>query len=216
MDMHAFENRVCPPTDKELFQGCSVIWSYMELFGYDRLSKAIFVDQAPLQNTTPDWKTGSKGCYDGPSLARLQAALHADMGAFAKGTMLLVLQLPLDLTPGSTRESAVQHFNDFPVHGLYKMLYLHFAPWISLDPDHVMDVNISAQVTPRTPAVGGRSSVCWGCHSRKTDSKHEEIWTCSLTGTCTCVLVSERIEQGTASMCLHNVHSHAQHCCTFH
>lgn len=96
MCMQPFEVRMFPPTEKELWQGCSVIWSYMELFGYERLSKAIFVDQAPLQNTTSDWKTGSKGCYDGPSLARLQAALHADMDAFAKGALRLALKPPLD------------------------------------------------------------------------------------------------------------------------
>lgn len=29
--------------------GAAVIWSYVELFGGDRLGKAVFVDQAPLQ-----------------------------------------------------------------------------------------------------------------------------------------------------------------------
>ena len=29
--------------------GCAVIWSYIELFGEERLSQAVFVDQAPLQ-----------------------------------------------------------------------------------------------------------------------------------------------------------------------
>lgn len=71
-------------------QGCSVIWSYMELFGSEHLAKAVFVDQAPLQNTTADWTTGSKGCFDGPSLAGLQATLHADMRGFAQGAPLAV------------------------------------------------------------------------------------------------------------------------------
>jgi pimeloyl-ACP methyl ester carboxylesterase len=29
--------------------GAAVIWSYVELFGVERLGKAVFVDQAPLQ-----------------------------------------------------------------------------------------------------------------------------------------------------------------------
>ena len=49
------------------------------------LRNAIFVDQAPLQNRAPDWIIGSRGCYDAASLAALQAALHADMSAFADG-----------------------------------------------------------------------------------------------------------------------------------
>lgn len=29
--------------------GVAVIWSYIELFGEDRLAQAVFVDQVPLQ-----------------------------------------------------------------------------------------------------------------------------------------------------------------------
>ncbi len=29
--------------------GASTIWSYIELFGDDRIARAVFVDQAPLQ-----------------------------------------------------------------------------------------------------------------------------------------------------------------------
>lgn len=62
-----------------------MIWSYIELFGEERLQRAVFMDQAPLQNTAADWQYGSKGCYDTVSLRKLQAALHTDMTAFAKG-----------------------------------------------------------------------------------------------------------------------------------
>lgn len=65
-----------------------MIWSYLELFGDAGLKSAVFVDQAPLQNKTDDWAIGSKGCYDAESLAALQAALHADMAAFADGARL--------------------------------------------------------------------------------------------------------------------------------
>lgn len=66
-----------------------MIWSYIELFGEERLRRAVFVDQAPLQNTSPDWQCGSKGCYDTSSLKKLQEALHTDMSAFAKGVTQL-------------------------------------------------------------------------------------------------------------------------------
>ena len=65
--------------------GASIIWSYFELFGNDgRIGKAVFVDQAPLQNTAPDWKGGSTGCYDIASLTRLQCRLMEDFKGFAK------------------------------------------------------------------------------------------------------------------------------------
>ena len=70
-------------------QGCAVIWCYAELFGTRNVSKAIFVDQAPLQNRAPDWEHASKGIFDGPSLARIQSALHSDMTAFAAGAYKL-------------------------------------------------------------------------------------------------------------------------------
>ena len=69
--------------------GSSVIWAYIELFGHDRLSKGVFVDQAPLQNSKPDWNIGSKGCHDAASLAQLQAALR-DMADFADGAFLSI------------------------------------------------------------------------------------------------------------------------------
>ena len=42
-----------------------------------RIHRVVYVDQAPLQNRTPDWLLGSKGCYDGDTLAGLQAAVRA-------------------------------------------------------------------------------------------------------------------------------------------
>ncbi|KAJ1480155.1 Alpha/Beta hydrolase protein [Baffinella frigidus] len=48
--------------------GVAVILSYLELFGFARVSKLIFVDQAPLQNRVEGWTIGSKGCYDEASL----------------------------------------------------------------------------------------------------------------------------------------------------
>eukprot|EP00884_Botryococcus_braunii_P019260 jgi/Botrbrau1/6017/Bobra.0042s0003.1 len=67
--------------------GAAVIWSYVELYGVDRLGKAVFVDQAPLQNNAEDWRAGSRGCYDSASLARLQMRLRLDFPAFATATV---------------------------------------------------------------------------------------------------------------------------------
>jgi hypothetical protein len=48
-------------------------------------AKAVFVDQAPLQNRAPGWSLGSKGCFDEGSLQRLTVTLLNDMGAIADG-----------------------------------------------------------------------------------------------------------------------------------
>lgn len=76
--------------------GASTIWSYIELFGNLRLAKAVFVDQAPLQNLAEDWNLGSKGCYDAASLARLQSILKYDFKAVADGNTQSCLSQPLE------------------------------------------------------------------------------------------------------------------------
>jgi hypothetical protein len=78
-----------------------VIWSYCELFGIRRLSKLVFVDQAPLQNRAEDWSCGSKGCYDIASLAQLQSALRQDMAAFAQGEQLCALRFGCIAAPAA-------------------------------------------------------------------------------------------------------------------
>jgi non-heme chloroperoxidase len=78
--------------------GASVLWAWHERFG--RLSTKqehafVFVDQAPLQNRATDWALGSKGCCDDETLAALQAALVADMGAFADANAACCLSQPI-------------------------------------------------------------------------------------------------------------------------
>ena len=38
--------------------GCAVIWSYLELFGSERLSRLVLVDQMPRALREPDWSDG--------------------------------------------------------------------------------------------------------------------------------------------------------------
>lgn len=75
--------------------GCAIIWSLIELFGEARLKQAVFVDQAPLQNITPDWKWGSTGCYDLVTLTRLQCKLQTDFKGFAADNGKFCASLPL-------------------------------------------------------------------------------------------------------------------------
>lgn len=62
--------------------GAPVIWSYLELFGRDRVRDIVVVQQSPRQYYTPDWKLGHQSCYDAESLAMLQAQLTADPDGF--------------------------------------------------------------------------------------------------------------------------------------
>ena len=51
--------------------------------------------QAPLQNRAPGWTLGSKGCYDAPTLASLQAAVRGDIADFAAGNAAACLAQPI-------------------------------------------------------------------------------------------------------------------------
>ena len=103
--------------------GAAVLWSHYELFAggkaasrsgegvgeaakmttakpLPRIHRVVYVDQAPLQNRTPDWSLGSKGCYDAETLAGLQAAVRRAAGpsepnAFARGNAEACLSMPI-------------------------------------------------------------------------------------------------------------------------
>jgi pimeloyl-ACP methyl ester carboxylesterase len=67
--------------------GVAVLWSYYELFGDDRISKLVCVDQSPAQYTGPDWQWGQNGCYDVEMYLRLCAGLTYEEQANAEGTV---------------------------------------------------------------------------------------------------------------------------------
>jgi non-heme chloroperoxidase len=43
--------------------GCSIIWSYLDLFGSDEIDALILVDQAPTQLIQPEWSEAEALCY---------------------------------------------------------------------------------------------------------------------------------------------------------
>ena len=71
--------------------GCSILWSYSELFGSSVFSHMVFVDQAPLQNYTVDGLWGpehaNRGCNSAASLAHLQATLALSPETAYRGTV---------------------------------------------------------------------------------------------------------------------------------
>ncbi|DBA80338.1 TPA: hypothetical protein ACH3X2_007283 [Trebouxia sp. C0005] len=112
--------------------GASTIWSYIELFGEDRIARAVFVDQAPLQNLAEDWNLGSTGCYDAVSLARLQTTLKYDFRAVALGNNDACLNQPV---PQKTTEHLISETLKADASALGKLMADHTqADWRSVLP----------------------------------------------------------------------------------
>jgi len=88
--------------------GCAIIWLHHQLFpDQDRVVRAVFVDQAPLQAKRPDWNYGSKGLPDDFFLYGLQKGLREDMAAFARGNAdcCLTKTIPEDVSALLTSET---------------------------------------------------------------------------------------------------------------
>lgn len=112
--------------------GASTIWSYIELFGEDRIARAVFVDQAPLQNLAEDWNLGSTGCYDAVSLARLQTTLKYDFRAVALGNNDACLSQSI---PQKTTEHLILETLKADASALGKLMADHTqADWRSVLP----------------------------------------------------------------------------------
>ena len=67
--------------------GASVLWSYLELFGSEHISRLVCVDQSPAQYFAPDWRWGQLGCYDVESFIRLCCNLEHAERDVAEGTV---------------------------------------------------------------------------------------------------------------------------------
>jgi pimeloyl-ACP methyl ester carboxylesterase len=71
--------------------GCSILWSYVELFGSEVFSHMIWIDQAPMQNYASDGSWGSaegnRGMNSAAAVANLKATLKYDPDSVYKGTI---------------------------------------------------------------------------------------------------------------------------------
>lgn len=74
--------------------GCSILWSYSELFTTAPFTHMIFVDQSPLQNSTLDgWDSRfcNRGMNSAPAVAALQTTLAFSPETAHKGTIAACL-----------------------------------------------------------------------------------------------------------------------------
>ncbi|KAI5194422.1 alpha/beta-hydrolase [Aureobasidium subglaciale] len=71
--------------------GCSILWSFAELFGTDMFSHMIWIDQAPMQNYASDGSWGSaegnRGMNSASAVANLKATLKYDPDSVYRGTI---------------------------------------------------------------------------------------------------------------------------------
>ena len=79
--------------------GSSIIWSYHELFGDDRLGRLVLVDQAPSVTAKPDWSAAERltyGCLlpDLPALAAFYLDVLAAESAAATAPLIARLFSP--------------------------------------------------------------------------------------------------------------------------
>lgn len=79
--------------------GSSIIWSYHDLFGDDRLGRLVFVDQAPSVTAKPDWSAVERvtyGCLlpDLPALAEFYLQVLAAETAEATAPVIARLFSP--------------------------------------------------------------------------------------------------------------------------
>lgn len=82
--------------------GCAVIWSYLELFGDDRLASLVFVDQMPCALRNPSW-TGAQALDAGATMDALGLFAFTDLlrgrGAGPRAEFLARVTSP-GITPG--------------------------------------------------------------------------------------------------------------------
>lgn len=69
--------------------GASIAWSYLDLFGNERLAGHVSVDQSPRQYYNETWRWGQSGCYDAETLAIFSVRLEYDAKGLLRGLLPL-------------------------------------------------------------------------------------------------------------------------------
>ncbi|YCA41512.1 alpha/beta hydrolase [Bacillus sp. JZ8] len=75
--------------------GCPVIWSYLELFGNERLRQAIFVQQTPRQYYDLEWKYAHASCYDDASFQYMKAQVQLNTAHFDQNQINIIISTDL-------------------------------------------------------------------------------------------------------------------------
>jgi len=74
--------------------GCPVIWSYLELFGRDRIRDVVLVEQTPKQFQTADWRKAHAQSFDQASTATMLMQMKADPARFDEQNLTSCMHVP--------------------------------------------------------------------------------------------------------------------------
>lgn len=102
--------------------GCPIIWSYLELFGSERIRNAIFVQQTPKQYYSADWKLGHAACFDQAGLTAVQQQLTLTPDEFDRGNLESCICHPL---PEDEKALLLREMAQSPAHARSAMMADH-------------------------------------------------------------------------------------------
>lgn len=74
--------------------GCPVIWSYLELFGRDRVRDVVLVEQTPKQFQTAQWRKAHAQSFDQASTAVMLAEMKVNPAKFDEQNLTSCTQVP--------------------------------------------------------------------------------------------------------------------------
>ncbi|MBI3526375.1 MAG: alpha/beta hydrolase [Betaproteobacteria bacterium] len=137
--------------------GCSVIWGYWELFGKERISKMILIDQMPMISINPIWSEQEKidagGILDKDALWNVTNALAGPEGI--KTTEGFISGMFTKAYPKEMVDWVIQQNLKFPRPYAARLLFDHATnDWRDMLPT----INIPALIVgAKTSLVGWRS-----------------------------------------------------------
>lgn len=142
--------------------GCSVIWGYWELFGKDRVSKLLLIDQMPMITTNPAWdekeKTDAGSLLDKETLWVVPNALAGPDGV--KTTEGFIGGMFTKAYPKEKVEWVIQQNLKFPRAYAARLLFDHATnDWRDVLPT----INVPTLIVGgKTSLVGWRSQQWMG------------------------------------------------------
>lgn len=131
--------------------GCSIIWSFIELFGEDKLDKIILIDEDPVIIDFPSWTNEQKEHFGGLFTSQLTfdtvAALKGENGtATAVGLLAGMFTPEVD---DETKSWAIENFKKGAVADNADLIFNHaMNDWSTLIP----------RITVPTLVFGGKQS----------------------------------------------------------
>jgi pimeloyl-ACP methyl ester carboxylesterase len=132
--------------------GCSVIWSYIDLFGTDRIAKFVFVDQSAFLTSNPNWDEQDKQNYgslfDDKGVVETTNTLSGPDGV--KKTYNLINSMVTSAISDKDKAWIIAKNLEMPRKQAADLFYNHF---------HQDWRNIIQNITLPTLVIGGRVSL---------------------------------------------------------